>query len=151
MSENLVATARLLARAGAGKPRQSDLRRAVGTACYAVFHAVARDAADLLVGTGRASKRPEWSQVYRALDHGVAKAACTRIRDGGGPLAFVADAFVEPQLARRDADYDPAFRVGRSTAVFHCDQAAEALATLSCIPRPDRRAFAVALLFRNRR
>ncbi len=151
MSENLVATARRLARAGTGKPRQSDLRRAVSTAYYAVFHAVARDAADLLVGAGAASKRPEWYQVYRALDHGPAKVACIGVRTGGGPLALVAEAFVDLQIARQGADYDPAFRVDGSDAISHCDRAARALSTLSQVPRSDRRAFAVALLFRNRR
>ena len=50
MSQDLLATARRLAKASPQKPRQSDLKRAISTAYYALFHAMARNAADMLVG-----------------------------------------------------------------------------------------------------
>ncbi len=149
MSEELLTTARRLARASAGKPRQADLRRSVSTAYYALFHALARDAADLLVGTDAA--RPEWVRVYRALDHGQARTACRIVRSGDGTLAPVAATFLALQDARHDADYDPVVRLDRSGALRLCDRAAEALADLRQASRPDRRTFAVALLFRERR
>ena len=48
----MIVTARRLAVANRTKPRQSDLKRSISTAYYALFHAIAKDAADLLVGAG---------------------------------------------------------------------------------------------------
>ena len=44
----MIVTARKLASASLKKPRQADLRRAISTAYYALFHAMAKDAADML-------------------------------------------------------------------------------------------------------
>ncbi len=55
------------------RPTQANLRRAVSTAYYAVFHSLAQTAADMLIGRKRTS---DWHQVYRALEHGNAKNAC---------------------------------------------------------------------------
>jgi hypothetical protein len=76
VSNDLIATARRLAKASPKRPRQSDLKRGVSTAYYALFHALARDCADLLVGTGDTRSEPAWAQVYRTLEHGVAKNSC---------------------------------------------------------------------------
>ena len=66
-------TALLLARAGSKRPRQSDLKRAISTAYYALHHALAREAADLLVGKGVSRSTDAWVQVHRSLEHGFAK------------------------------------------------------------------------------
>jgi hypothetical protein len=60
VSHDLIATARRLAKASPKRPRQSDLKRGVSTAYYALFHALARDCADLLVGAGEARNDPAW-------------------------------------------------------------------------------------------
>ena len=57
------------------KPRQADLKRAISTAYYALFHAMAKDAADMLVGVGADRPDKAWTQLYRALQHGDAKNA----------------------------------------------------------------------------
>jgi hypothetical protein len=85
LSDDLIVTARRLARANPNRPRQADLRRAVSTAYYAVFHALARQCADRFVGTGHNRSRPAWQQVYRALDHGFAKNACFQAANLGFP------------------------------------------------------------------
>ena len=56
---------------------QASLRRAISTAYYAVFHSLARIAADLIVGTDR---NEAWHQAHRALEHGSAKNACLNAR-----------------------------------------------------------------------
>jgi hypothetical protein len=67
-----------LANSSRGKPKQAHLRRAVSTTYYAMFHALARCCADLFIGgTGTGRSKEAWTQVYRALDHGFAKSACT--------------------------------------------------------------------------
>ena len=62
---------------GIGRPVQAELRRAVSAAYYALFHALSRSCANILVGVAPASRsQPAWSQVYRALEHGYAKNQC---------------------------------------------------------------------------
>jgi hypothetical protein len=153
MSDDLLALAGRLAKASPSKPRQADLRKAVSTAYYALFHTIAKNSADCLVGTVRA-KRPDraWAQVYRALDHGTAKTACEAARNIGFPqdIKDCADAFVELQKARHDADYDPHHRITRAEAVQAVEKARQAMAALRRAPLYDRRAFAVQVLMRKR-
>lgn len=46
MSHELIITARRLANVNIRRPRQADLRKAVSTAYYALFHVLAQDCAD---------------------------------------------------------------------------------------------------------
>ena len=47
---------------------QTKLRLAVGTVYYAVYHALARSNADLLIGPSETqSETSEWNRVYMAL------------------------------------------------------------------------------------
>jgi uncharacterized protein (UPF0332 family) len=149
----VIVTARKLAMAGAKRPRQADLRRAISTAYYALFHALAKDAADLLVGVGTNRSNAAWTQVYRSLQHGDAKNCCDGFRNLKPEPAFklCADNFVLLQQKRHDADYDPNFRVLRSEAIFLIEQAEIAIANLKASPKHDRREFAVALLMKKRR
>jgi hypothetical protein len=57
VSLELIITARMLARAGSRRPRQADLKRAISAAYYALCHALAKDAADRLVGAGRERRK----------------------------------------------------------------------------------------------
>lgn len=79
--DDFIKTARALVnQEGSGRPRETDLRRAVSTAYYALLHCVAAAGADLLVG-GKQADRSEraWRQAYRALNHGRAKSRCKEI------------------------------------------------------------------------
>ena len=62
----LIGASRLLA---TGAPSQEALRRAVSTAYYAMFHALATSNADLIVGNRSQSNRPNWIAIYRSLRH----------------------------------------------------------------------------------
>ncbi|MGH6719850.1 MAG: hypothetical protein ACREER_11070 [Alphaproteobacteria bacterium] len=150
---DLIATERLLAIASPRRPKQAELRRAISTAYYALFHAMARDAADLLIGTKRGRSEEAWTQVYRALQHGPAKEACQRARKLGFPAAIraCADAFVELQQARHEADYDPNQRFARAAAQARINSAEQAIHDLARAPRTDRKAFAVLLLLKKPR
>jgi hypothetical protein len=75
----LIAQANRLAKATGRKPLQVDLKRAVSAAYYAMFHAMAKECADTIAGTGRHRSDKAWVQVYRALEHGVAKNACKQV------------------------------------------------------------------------
>jgi uncharacterized protein (UPF0332 family) len=149
----VIVTARKLANASPGKPRQADLRRAISTAYYALFHAIAQDIADMLIGVGTNRPDKAWSQTYRALQHGEAKMAC----DSAHKLSFSASilrcakTFVELQVLRHDADYDPDARYNRTEALNAIALAEDAIRSLRASSKKDRRAFAVLLLLKKRR
>ncbi|CAN0488152.1 unnamed protein product, partial [Phaeothamnion confervicola] len=149
---DLIDTARDLLKSTSGKPRQSNLHRATSTAYYAMFHTLARCAADLLIG-GPGSKRssPAWQQVYRALEHGVAKNACSN----GGKLALFpreiqdfANTFVTMQEKRHKADYDPNAKSRKSEVAIDIDLVDKVITDFGVTPIKDRRAFAALVLFK---
>jgi uncharacterized protein (UPF0332 family) len=152
VSDDLLVTARRLAKASPKKPRQADLKRAVSTAYYALFHAMAKNAADMVAGTGANKAEKAWAQVYRAMDHGFAKNACKEVAKLGFPSAIVtcADEFVTLQEARHRADYDPVHRLTRAEALTLVARAEAAIKLLKAATLKDRRAFAVQLLLKKR-
>jgi hypothetical protein len=139
---------RLIASTGGGAPRQVDLRRAISTAYYALFHAVTAEAADDLVGrTHRQS--PRYQLVYRTIEHRSLLRLCEDIikttlparyagyepAGGFGPdLQAFADAVIDLQEKRNRADYDPLFRVTRSEAFLAIEIGRTALARFSRSP-----------------
>jgi uncharacterized protein (UPF0332 family) len=153
VTNDLIRTARLLAAASPKKPRQAELRRAVSTAYYALFGAMARDAADLLIGRGRRHSPEAWRQVYRSLAHGPAKDACKQTRTLKFPMEICAcaDAFVDLQDARHAADYDPDRRFTRAETTRIILSSEKAIQALRAAPKLDREAFAVLLLLKKPR
>jgi len=153
LNRDLIVTARRLARANPKRPRQADLRRAVSTAYYAAFHALAGECADRFVGTGHGRSRGAWRQAYRALEHGFAKDACKQTENLGFPAAITdfAGAFVQLQEERHRADYDPDARYTRAEVQILIVLAEEAAMSLRNAPINDRTAFAVLVLTRRRR
>jgi hypothetical protein len=130
-------------------------RRAVSTAYYAVFHAVAKICADCLLQQseiGRASE--EYARVYRALEHGALK---DRFAQEKSPLRSrqslrrVGELIVPLRSARLIADYAPPINSiftpsqGREFVV----QARKAVAELNALGDEDRRILATWLLFKN--
>lgn len=61
-----------------------------------------------------------------------------------------ANTFVEMQAKRHEADYDPASRLTLSVAIADIDAAEDAMKKLSAADKPDRRAFAVFVLLKQR-
>ncbi len=148
---DLVQTARRLAESGAPQPTQADLRRAVSTAYYALFHCLAGTAADLLTG---ASRGKEWHQVYRALEHGKARSACRQqgvIRTFPMEIYSFAEALVDLQDARHQADYSLEGRYSRQEVLVIIDVAEHAIDRFEQADARHRRAFAVHVLFKRRR
>lgn len=152
MSDDLIATARRLARANPRRPRHADLRRAVSTAYFALFHTLARQCADLFVGVGAARSEAAWVHVYLALAHGFAKNACIQVGKMRFPQDILnfADSFVSLQEERHRADYYPRARYSRAETLILISNAAQAIARLKKAPRPDKRAFAALVLLKRR-
>jgi hypothetical protein len=126
----------------AGRPKQANLRRAVSTAYYAVFHFLADEVCCAQIGTQN-SQRPFRHALSRAFVHTTMKSACSSF--GGGtlkssvtkglpqdpqgtyripkPIQDIAATFAELQEKRHLADYDLSERFKRSEVLTLIDQA----------------------------
>lgn len=150
---DLLQTARDLLRASGGKPRQSNLHRATSTTYYAMFHALAACAADLLIGGSNSARHPDaWRQVYRGIDHRSARDACSPKKVGHLPQAIqdFANVFAALQEKRHSADYDPTYRSTKSAVAVDINQAEVVIKGFQAAPARDRRAFVAIVMFKTR-
>src|SRR5262245_30033239 len=133
MHEDLFVQAKLLAKVDAKKPKQANLRRAISSTYYALFHYLVHEACCSQFGSQHA-QAPYRHVVARAFSHTVMKAACASFgggtlketvikglpRDAAGkyvvakPIQDLAASFVELQEKRNLADYDQSERFKRS-------------------------------------
>ena len=147
---DLLETARRLTQPGAAVPTQADLRRAVSTAYYALFHCLASAAADLLTGSDRS---PDWHQVYRAPEHQKARRACQQqgvMRTYPTGVRNFAETFVDLQGARHEADYALESRYLTPDVLATINRAEEAIDQFERAGARHRRGFAVHVLFKRR-
>ena len=132
------------------QPTQAELRRAVSTAYYAVFHCLAGVAANVLIGTSRS---PAWHQVYRALEHGRARNACLHkqaMKRFPPEIQDFADVFVDLQKARHQADYAPEGQYDEQGVLKTIDMAGNAIARFEQVDVRNRLEFAAHVLFPQR-
>lgn len=137
-----------------GRPRQTELCRAVSATYYALFHTLARCAANMLVGATRRNRsQPAWRQTYRALEHRQAKNRCNSDAISAFPMAIqeFASAFVIRQRQRHIADYDPDAEFLRSDVLRFIAETEQVIAQFGKVNVKDRRAFAAYLLLPIRR
>jgi len=158
-STQLLAHARSIIRTGRrGATPQINFRRAISAAYYALFHGLASEGADLMVG--RASRRTaRYLLVYRSYDHGAMLGACRQIpappsRLGltqfGQEVGSIATAFINLQTQRHRADYDPTVSFKRSDVELSIGLASAALDALRRAPSTEREVFLTFLLLRGR-
>jgi hypothetical protein len=145
------------------RPRQVDLRRAISTVYYALFHAIMTETADVVVGAGsRATER--YGLVYRSVDHrrlrelreGIQRSS---VRDrykrfepsGGFTIAIkgFAATVLEFQRKRHAADYDPLARFKTETQLDIAGGKA-ALAQFRAVGDEEWQIFVSLLLFSPR-
>lgn len=149
LSSDLLGTAWQLAHLHERRPRQADLRRALSTAYYALFHGLAETAADRLVGvTPQARRSLAWSRVYRDLDHNNAKKACLRAEqvDVSPDLLLFTTTFPDLQDLRHQADYDPNVRFQHNFVVARINEASQALAAFQRVDRSEQLDFVTLAL-----
>jgi len=117
MATRMIEAAELLLRDGSAS--SAFRRRAVSTAYYAVFHALARQCADFPRSAPRRSE--EYERVYRALEHGPLKQAFLQspLKDNR-LLSKIGQSVVRLQAERFKADYMPPI-----TGLFSSAQAEE--------------------------
>ena len=155
---------RLTAQPGRGAPRQADLRRAISSGYYTVFHAVVTEATDHFVGKTERNA-PTYGLVYRSIEHRSLRGLCEDVMKtslparyaryeptgGFGPdLIALATAVVDLQEKRHLADYDPLFRVAMSDAVLAVATARIALTRFRHANRARIKAFLSLLVFSPR-
>ena len=134
-----------------GRPRQAELRRAVSTAYYALFHALAHCCANRLAGS--VSAGAAWIQTYRALEHGHARNQCDNRSAMGAFPAEIQDFgqwFVLMQRQRQQADYSPNATFSRDRVMQFISECEDTITAFESAPNADRRAFALHVLLRRR-
>ena len=152
--QDLIATSRVLTtpQPPATVPLEDSLRRAVSTAYYAMFHALAASNADCLIGTphDRISQHA-WTRAYRGLEHRDAK---RNLQQDQGmfsqPVRSFASTLVELQDQRHIADYDPDRSFALSSVLNWIDRAEDAINDFMLVSPNERRAVAIQSLIRRR-
>ena len=157
---DLIAVARTLVAGGnAANPHEAtdtELRKAVSCAYYAMFHTLCRAYADLMVGplVGSQVGRELWNLAYRSIDHGPVRSKCS---DTGSMSQFspgiqgFAARLVDLQRLRHEADYDPGTAFDQTQVTQIIDDAEDALAGFNNAPPDEIRLFITYLISRARR
>src|SRR5579864_146599 len=136
--DHLLEQAQLLANLDTRRPRQANLRRAVSTAYYALFHLLTTDS------VANWKKPRQRAALARAFEHRKMNDACTKTRGKQFPnpnhtsvrsLKTVADTFVQLQQYRHTADYDNSKRWTRTEVLAHIDLAIVAFLSWSAIEK----------------
>jgi hypothetical protein len=155
---------RLIASPPHGPPRQVDLRRAISSAYYGVFHAVLAAVANRFIGSTKQATSL-YSLVYRSIDHHALRNLCLEVTKTnlspkyiphtptggfGAEIRGFAEGTIELQEKRHSADYDPSIRFNTSDAVLVIHVARTALAQFNSASADARDAFLSLLLFRPR-
>ena len=147
---DFIETARDLTTSSVGRPRQTNLRRAVSTTYYALFHCLAACCANMIVGGAGADRSEQaWRQAYRALQHGPASKRCGHENIHWFPTEIqdLANVFVDSQKKRHKADYDPDAAFAKREVVQGISETENVICRFKQVSLKDRRAFAVYLLF----
>lgn len=136
------------------EPTQCDLRRAVSTVYYALFHHASWACADLLLAGGDTLSRAKY-QVYRSIDHRQLMDACKKAKlretEFPGHIADYASLLLNAYKARCKADYDPSSNGDfRLPQVLHkIGEAETAIERFEASDIAHRRAFAVLVAIRH--
>lgn len=111
MHAEFIETAKKLACQGAIDPTATDLRRAVSTAYYAMFHFLSEACASAFLGTENQDLERAWEHTYRTLQHGnvCSKCAYAKSASNGFPdeIREFAVFFIDLYDKRCAADYSP--------------------------------------------
>jgi|ERR1051326_5514089 hypothetical protein len=155
LHNELLAQARLLATKEPKHPLQASLRRAVSAAYYSVFHLLVDAGGRSLTKPGDVKLR---HQLQRAHNHGSMKLVCQNLNQLNPLVTFplepqligIANAFVNLQQARHDADYDYSITFIRTDVLQKIALADTALLNWKAVRNTSNaRAFLAALLLQR--
>jgi len=162
LADDLLAQAQTLATLDEGIPSQANLRRAISSGYYALFHLLIAEAVKRFLPADPPGLRERAS---RAFSHGEMKQTCyrfltKRIVEDLAPLLrtsisakmlFTAEIFVNLQEQRHLADYDVGFSLSRTETLFWVNEVRRAFADWKLIRETDEATvFLAALAFGKR-
>ncbi len=148
-----------------GRPRQVDIRRAISSAYYSVFHALLTAMADEFIGVANRSSKL-YGLIYRSVEHRWLRDLCADLGKPSPPakysdylpaggigtdLVTLATAIVDLQERRHAADYNPMLVFAASDAKFAIATARAALTLMARAPADSRKIFLTLLAFPPRR
>lgn len=162
MHNDLLEQAVRLARLDTKRPRQANLRRAISSAYYALFHMLVDEACRAQIGAQHNQAR--FRQVLgRAFTHGTMRDACKSFGGGtlkkgvakGLPAGFIiptqirdlADTFVDLQQQRHVADYDLTERFKRSDVLSLVHVVEGRIRAFTGLPSSTEKRFFLACLW----
>ena len=154
----LIAIARALVNGvidrGATPASQTELRRAVSCAYYAMFHTLAASNADTLLGASPSDRQGwAWRQAYRAIDHRPARNKFTRASLGSRFPTVIRNfgaVFTIAQRMRHAADYDPHSEFSPTDVGEIIDRAEANINAFNQTPDDIRRDLAIHILTTTR-
>lgn len=134
------------------EPTAEHIRKAISSAYYALFHALAGSNAESLIGIPHDPiTTAAWSRVYRGLDHGTARRELQRQRHEFSAAAKVlAETFQDLQNRRHSADYNHSAVFTRQQAAIWLADAETAIMDYLQTDRGERAYIATLTLIRGR-
>ena len=166
MHSDLLEQAAALAKLDLKKPKQANLRRAVSSAYYGLFHYLVHEACFAQIGT-QYGQAPYRYVIGRAYSHNVMKQACTSF--GGGtlkdsvkkglpldasgnyvilrPIQRIAATLAELQEKRHLADYDRSERFNRAEVMTLIEEVQDRIEDFSRLPSSSDKSFFLACLW----
>ncbi len=150
----LIALARTLAygviTGGSAQATQTELRRAVSCAYYALFHTLAASNANTLIGAAPADQqRWAWQQTYRAADHRPTRNKLSSASLGDKfPRAIheFGILFAAAQQERHAADYNPHRTYSVTNVIELIDRIEDTINTFNQTADDLRRDLAIHIL-----
>ncbi|MCE9556098.1 MAG: hypothetical protein K8T91_22345 [Planctomycetes bacterium] len=162
LHKDLLRQAERLARLDAKKPKQANLRRAVSSVYYALFHFAVDEACRVAIGSQH-DQTPFRQILARAFVHGTMSQACTSFAGGTlkasvtkglspalvipSAIKTLATVFVELQEKRHIADYDLSERFRREDVLSLIQQAELATKDFAGLPTSNEKKFFLACLW----
>ena len=152
--QELIAIARALVdgviAGGGGMAGQTELRRAVSCAYYAMFHTLAASNANTLVGASEADQsRWAWLQTYRAADHRPTRNKLNGASLGGRfprSIQQFGVVFTDAQERRHLADYNPQRQFYPDDVIDLIVRVEDAITAFNQTPEDVRRDLAIHIL-----
>ena len=133
--------------------RIAQLNKAVSVAYYAMFHALAQNNADRLVGDSEADRDSgAWHRTYRALEHRTAYRQLNenRLVNFSSPIRLFGSTFRTLQELRHRADYDPRAQFSSAVTLNLIAEAESAIRDFLNATIAERRELATHVLFASR-
>lgn len=162
LHKQLLSQATRLAALDPKRPQQANLRRAISTAYYALFHFLVDEATKTMIGTAN-ERRVFRNYLARGFQHSDMRDACKSFIEtnpgantapglvAAGPsdstIRLVAQVFGEAQQKRHDADYNrtkPATRADALATINSVSHAIRAIKPL--LPEPKVKFFLCCLI-----